>query len=168
MVVDLVTMAVTLRDARRPVDPMRKRTGDDIARLRAQAHRAAQIGAGVPPFDRTIAVLPLGDQRDDRMRRRRIELGAVGMREARHVSRVFDDGKLHAEADAEVGNVVLARIAYGGDLPLDAALAETAGDEHGIHAAQAVDAVALDRFGVDVVDVDLRARVDAGVDQCLR
>ena len=84
-----------------------------------------------------------------------------------HVARAFDHGELHAEADAEVGNAVLARQAHGLQLALDAALAEASRHQDRVHAAQAVDAFAFQHLGVDVVDVDLRARVHAGVGQRL-
>jgi hypothetical protein len=67
------------------------------------------------------------------MRRIGIELGAVGALEAGDMAREFDGGELHAEADAQIGHLVLARVADRGDLALGAALAEAAGDQDGIH-----------------------------------
>ena len=57
-----------------------------------------------------VAILPFADQRDHRVRRMAVELGAVGVRQAGLVARVFDRRDLHAQADAEVGNAVLARV----------------------------------------------------------
>ena len=45
MVVDLVAMAMPLGDRGRAVDPVRERAGHDLARLRAEAHRAAHVRA---------------------------------------------------------------------------------------------------------------------------
>ena len=107
---------------------------------------------------RALLVLPLGDQRDDRMRRGAVELGAVRALEPGDVARELDDRELHAEADAEVRHAVLARVAHRLDLALDAALAEAAGHQDRVHAAQAVGAVLLDVGGLDELDVDARAR----------
>ncbi len=168
MVVHFVAMPVPLRHGRRAVDPVRERTGDDVARLAAEAHRAAQVGIRSAPLDRAVAVLPLGDEGHHRMPRVGIEFGAVGAFEAGDMPRVLDHRELHAEADAEIRDAVLPRVADRGDLALDAALAEAAGHEDAVHAGKTVGAVALDRLGIDVVDVHLAAGMDAGVRQRLR
>ena len=49
--------------------------------------------------------------------------------DAGEVARALDAGHLHAEADAEIRHLALAREADAGDLALRAALAERAGDE---------------------------------------
>ena len=67
---------------------------------------------------------------------RRIELARVGVGPADDVARELDGRDLHAEADAEVGNAALARVARGGDLALDAALAEAAGHEDAVDVAE--------------------------------
>ena len=54
--------------------------------------------------------------------------------EAADVARVLDAGGLHAEADAEVGDVGLAGVADGVEHAFDAALAEAAGDEDAVEA----------------------------------
>src|SRR6266496_5152505 len=129
MIVDLVAMPVALGHRGSAVDLVRERTRPDIAGLRAEPHRAAQVGAFGALLDRAVAVLPLGDQRDDRMRRRRLEFGAVRVGETGLVPRILDHRELHAEADAEVRNIVLAGVADRLDLAFDAALAEAARDE---------------------------------------
>src|SRR5207237_345980 len=96
------------------------------------------------------------------------ELGAVGAGERTYVAREFDRRELHAEADAEIGNAVLARVADRADLALGAALAEAAGDEDGIHLVEAGEAGSfLQLLGVEVVDVDTACGMDAGVLQRL-
>src|SRR2546422_1128735 len=50
------------------------------------------------------------------VRRLGIHLGRVGALEAAHVARVLDDRHLHAEADAEEGDLALARVAHRLDL----------------------------------------------------
>jgi hypothetical protein len=51
--------------------------------------------------------VPFGDQADDRVVGVAVELGAVGAVHAGHVAGELDDRQLHAEADAEVGHLVL-------------------------------------------------------------
>ena len=67
----------------------------------------------------------------------------------------FDDGHLHAEADAEIGHLVLARETHRGDLALGAALAEAAGHQDAVDVLQVVNGVlALEDFGIDPVELD--------------
>ena len=94
--------------------------------LRAQAHGAALLRAVIAHLRAVHLVLPLGDERDHRVRGGAVELGAVGIGQSLHVAAVLDDRHLHAEADAEVRHAVLAREAHRLDLALDAALAEAA------------------------------------------
>ena len=71
---------------------------------------------------------------------------------------------LHAEAQAEARDVVLAGVAGGRDLALDAPLAEAAGDHDAVEVAQAaLGQQALDVLGLDPVDLDLGAVVEAAV-----
>src|SRR5256714_14743836 len=71
------------------------------------------------------------------IRRFWIELCRVSAGEAADRSRVFDDGCLHAEADAEVRRARLARVRDCANHSGDAALAEAAGDEYCGEVAQA-------------------------------
>ena len=96
-----------------------------------------------------------------------VEFSAVGVFESEHVAAEFDARELHPETDAEIGNLVFARPAHRGDLAFDAALAEAAGHEDGVHARERMGAVFLDVGGLDVVHVDARARLHAGVGQRL-
>ena len=50
----------------------------------------------------------------------------IGVGQAGHVARIFDQRHLHAQADAQVRNLVFAGVAGGSDLAFDAALAEAA------------------------------------------
>ena len=68
----------------------------------------------------------------------------------------------------EARDVVLAGEAGGGDLALEAALAETAGDHHAVEIAEATGCQqTLDVLGLDPVDLDLGAVVEPGVLQAL-
>src|SRR5262245_50672645 len=108
------------------VDGARLGVRCDAHFLRAEAHGAALAGAVVALLLAARNVQPLGDQRDHGMRAGAVELGGIGVLEPQHVATELDAGELHAEADAEVWNLVLARVAHRRDLALDAALAEAA------------------------------------------
>jgi hypothetical protein len=89
----------------------------------------------------------------------------MGARHAGHVPGEFHHGQLHAQADAQIGNPVFAGEADRADLAFGAPLAEAAGHQDGVHAGQDAAAVVLEGFGIDVMDVDLAAGMDAGVGQ---
>src|SRR5439155_11601181 len=102
------------------------------------------------------------------MRRVGIELGAVRTAQARDVARKLDGRELHAEANAQVRNAVLARVADRAHLALGAALAEAAWHEDGVHLLEAAEARRLlELLGVEVMDVHAARGVDAGVLQRL-
>ncbi len=107
--------------------------------ISAEPHRAAKIGIFIADFDFARFGLPFRNQRDDRVRRFAIELGAHRTLEPRQVARRLDDRNLHAETDAEVRYAVLARKAHGLDLAFDATIAKTAGHDYAVHVTQAVD-----------------------------
>ncbi len=89
---------------------------------------------------------------------RGVELARVGLGPADHVARELDGRDLHAEAQPEVGNAALARVAHRRDLALDAALAETAGHQHAVDVAQQLGgAVLLDVLALDPAQLDARA-----------
>src|SRR5215207_2420249 len=111
-VVDLVAMAVALVDDRLAVDLARLRVGVQLHRVGPEPHRAAQV--------------------DDRVLGVRVELAGVRAIHADHVAGEVGDRHLHAEADAQVRDALLARDARGGDLALDAALAEAAWDQDAV------------------------------------
>src|SRR5205085_12255541 len=84
--------------------------------------------------------------------------------EPEHLPRVLGDGDVHPEADAEVRDPALAGDAAGEDLPLPAARAEAARDEHAVDLLEH-DGRLLERhaLGVEPADLDHRAVVEAGV-----
>src|SRR4030095_1587063 len=110
---------VTLLDQPLSVD---LRGGGALAqqhRVESEPHGAALV----------LDVALLGQQVDHVVRRRGIELGGIGALEPAHVARVLDHRALHAEADPEIGHALLARVADGLDLPLDAPAPEAAGHQ---------------------------------------
>src|SRR5712692_2914186 len=168
LVVDLVAVAVALVDHIRAVDLSREAPGLERGSLSAQAHRPAEIGLFVAALDPAVSVLPLGHQRDHGVRRVAVEFGAVRAREADDVSREFDHGELHAQANAEIRNLVLARMLDRLHHAFNPPLAEAPGDKYRVHAFQQhADAFLLDRFRIHVADADPAARVDPGVDERL-
>ena len=156
-------MAVPLGNGFFPVDLPRARTGCQQHFLRAETHRGALRRALIAHLVAAKRVLPFRNERNDRMRGGAVELGAVRIRQAKHVAPVFDDGHLHAQTDSEIWHALLARELHRLDLAFDAAFAEAAGHENGIHALQHVRAVLLDIRGLDVVDVHARARLEPRV-----
>ncbi len=87
---------------------------------------------------------------------------------AGEVARRLDDGELHAEADAEVGDLVLAGEAGGVDHALGPAFAEAAGDEDGVVALEPGGGVlALEDLAVDPLGADADAVGHAAVGQRL-
>src|SRR5690606_20670284 len=97
-----------------------------------QVHAAAHVPA-LLALDALIALNPLGHQADDGfVRGAELSRGRLG--EARQVPRRLDHRHLHAEADAEIGNLALASIARRLDLALRAALPEAARHQNGVGA----------------------------------
>ena len=146
MVVDLVAVAVALDDA----SPCRRSGAPGCP---AAARIPVRPGAWCRPgrtWHRGAPRLPSRSCHSvisaiTGMRRVGIEFGAVGAFESGLVARILDHRKLHAEADAEVGDLVLARVADRLDLALHAALAESARNQDGIHVRETAGAVVLDR-----------------------
>ncbi len=94
-VIELIAMAMTLVNEIRLISRMGQTAGDERARPGAQSHGAATI------LDRVLFI----QQRDHRVLRGRIEFGAVGVVQAEGAAGEFDDGGLHAQADAEIRDV---------------------------------------------------------------
>ena len=126
--------------------------------LRPEAHGAAEI----------LDLLLLREQVDDGERRLGIHLRRVGAVHPADVTRELGDRDVHAEADAEVRDLLLARDAAGEDLPLPPARAEPAGDEHAVGVLELVDGLLVRHvLRVDPAHVHAAARVHAGVLQRL-
>src|SRR5690349_7742972 len=136
-------MAVPLADPLLAVDATHYAVGFQHAFLAAQPHRATQVGLGIAPLDLAVTVLPLGDQRNDRVRRVRVEFGAVRTHETGYVARVLNDGELHAETDTEIRHLVFPCIANRPNLSFDPALSESAGNEDRIHRGECAGAILL-------------------------
>jgi hypothetical protein len=67
---------------------------------------------------------------DHRTLGRRVELGAVGIVDAKDIPGVLDNGTLQTEAQTKERDGFLTRMAYSANLPLYPADAKTSGDYH--------------------------------------
>ena len=147
-------MPVPFVDRRLAVQLSRARPLRELDRLRAEAHRAAEI----------LDPLLLGEKVDDRERRLGIHLRRVRTLEPDDVPRELRHRDVHPEADPEIRDLAFARDAAREDLPLPAARTEPSGDEHAVDFLEQVDRL-LERhvLGVDPAEVDLGAVLETRV-----
>src|SRR6185503_6852219 len=103
----LVAVAMSLAHFRLSVDLRGARSPRKFARIGAESHGAAHVGD----------VLLRLHERDDGVVSFRRERRRVTVVETAHVPREFDDGRLHAEADAEKRQARLTRAANRLDHP---------------------------------------------------
>ena len=151
-------MAVALGDVQRAIAGGHFCAGHDVARIRAEAQRAALVDL----------VALVGHEVDDLVRAALVELAGVGVGKAADGARKLDDRDLHAQADAEVGDVVRAGIVRGRNLALNAAVAEAAGHENAVAAAEHfLYIIARNRLAVNPLNVHTRAIDIASVAQRL-
>ena len=93
----------------------------------------------------------------------------VGAREVRAVPGVLDYGNLHAQAYAEVRNMVLPGVLRGQDHAFDAAASESAGDDHPLEGAEgALNILFRQGFGVNPGDFHPGVQGVSGVAERLR
>src|SRR5215467_948119 len=154
--VELIAVTVTLANFSHAVGALRQAALGEHAGPSAQSH-------GAPQF---VDALQLAELENHAVRGGGIELGRIGALEAADVAGVLDHHGLHAKADAEVRNLVLARVADGVDHAFDAALAEPTGHQDAIVRIQGALRVGRrDAFGFNPVDVDLQLVRQAAVQQ---
>src|SRR3972149_1526685 len=122
LVVHLEAVAVALLNDPLPVGPGSGAPLGEQDRVEPQPH-----GAALGPHGAL-----LGEQVDDLVARAGVELRRVGVGQPADGPGELDDRALHPEADAEEGHSALAGVADGADLPLDAAVAETARDQDAV------------------------------------
>ena len=156
-------MAVALDDLVLSVELADHGARNQAADLSAEAHGAAQVRLLAALLDIALLVGPLGDEGDDWILGVLLELSRVGARHAGLVASKLNDGALHAEADAEIGNAVLPRVLGGEDLAFNAARAEAARNQDCVEILELVGSVVLECLGVNVADLDLNLVVDACV-----
>ena len=152
-VVEFVAVAVALLDGGLAVDGVGLAAFAQLAGVGSEAHSAAHAGDGLLLFHEVDdGVLCVG-----------CHLCAVGIGVAERVAGKFDDHHLHAEADAEGGDVVGAGVLDGGDFAFGASLSETGADDGSCHAAEFFfHVIGGDVFAAHEVGFHLHAAVDAG------
>ena len=161
LAVELIAMAMALADFRCAVCLFGLAASFKMAVPGAQAHRSAQLFHAAQ-FAQLV---------DDAVRRRRIELAGVGIFQAAHVARVLDARRLHAQTDAEVRNLVLARKADAVQHAGNAALAKSSGDENAVKAFQlrliaaVVLVLRLQTLGFNPLQIQFQVVVQRGVYQ---
>ncbi len=85
--------------------------------LATQAHGTPHITALVPYLNRTVSILPFRNHRDYGKRCIVIKFGAVRIRHARDVARIFNHCRLHTQANAKIGHFIFTGKFYGSNLP---------------------------------------------------
>src|SRR5260370_5471395 len=126
--VEFVAVAVALADLECAVSLVRERAWLQPAGPGAQSHRAAHL---VDPEQFTQLV-------DHAVRRLRVKFRAVRLLQSRDIARIFDGCALHPQTNSKEGYLVLARVLDGVYHALNAALAESAGNQDSIIAVQAL------------------------------
>src|SRR3989338_7275230 len=126
VVVHFITMTMAFNDHILAVALMHLRAVQQLAVLGTEAHGAAQIGSVCTLFGHAGCVLPFGDQTNHWMSADGVELGGVGIAPAQHIAGELDNCDLHAEADTQVGNLVLTGVLHGLDLAFHATQTEAA------------------------------------------
>ena len=93
------------------------------------------------------------------------ELAGVGVGVAKNMAGKLHDHDLHTEADAEVGNIILAGVLCGLYHAFDAAVAEAAGDDDAVHVRKGFLAGCLvgQVLALDPLDLHLTVVLEAGV-----
>lgn len=158
LVIDLITMAMTLVDGGFLVEFVHLGALGQFGDPVAETHGAAEL----------LHLFLLLHHADDGSGGAFIKLGAVGVFQAADIAGKLDDGDLHAEADAKEGNAGAAGITCGGDFALGATVAEAPGDEDALQAAEVdVGAAFLDGLGVHTHDVHFAVIGCASVGECL-
>src|SRR6516164_7035064 len=129
--VHLVAMAVALENFRRSIDIGDAAAARECRRIGPKPHGTAEIAASGAPLQ-FVALEPFGHQADHRVGGL-AELRRIGLLDPAQIAHGFDDRHLHAEADAEIRHVALARELRRLDLSFRAPLAEAAWDQDAVH-----------------------------------
>ena len=159
--IELVAVTMAFADLGGAVGTMGERSGLQFAGPRTEAHGSAEF----------FHAAQLAQLVDDTMRRLRIEFAGVGVLQSADVARELDAGGLHAQTDAEIRHLFLARIADSIQHAGNAALAEAAGNEDAVETlelrfvAAIVGAGGLKTFRLDPMNFELEVLRDGAVRQ---
>src|SRR5215471_319681 len=124
--VEFVAVAMALADLRGIVNSGSEGVRLQLARPRAQAHRASQF----------INPAQLAQLINDAMRRAGIELARVCLLQSANVAGKLNASRLHAQANAKVWDLVFPRVADGIQHAFNAALAKSAGNQNAVKALE--------------------------------
>src|SRR5664280_667995 len=145
-VVDLEAMAVPLVNELRAIDHGGLRAGGQPGWIQAQAHRAALV------LHRPL----VRHEVDDRVLRKHVEFGRVGVFSLEDVAGELDYGALQAQTQPQERQPALARMPGGEDLALDTAMAETAGNHDATQTGELLAHVLLGQaLGVHPANLDV-------------
>src|SRR6202023_1105347 len=104
---DLVAVAVALGNLGGAVDAPGLAAAQEDRRIGAEPHGAAEVAVAAAPVQ-LVALHPFGHQADHRLGSE-ADLGRIGFPDAAQIARRLHHRHLHAEADAEIRHVPLAR-----------------------------------------------------------
>src|SRR6516165_12369558 len=158
LAVELVAVAVAFVDFALAIGLTRKAVFGQTAGPASQPHGASKL----------IDALQFAQLKNHTMRRAGVEFGRIGVGETADIARVFDHQGLHAEADAEIGDLPLTRVTDGVQHAVDAAPAETPRNQDAVVGIQlALPAFAGHALGLDPMYVDFEFMGEAAVQQRL-
>src|SRR5690606_25187847 len=138
-----------------------------IARVRLGSRLALTVVDPTPHSSAHVREFALvGHEVDDGILRTDVESRAVRLVIADDISGKFDTHDLHAQAEAEIGDLVLAGEAGSNDFAFDAAIAEAARHDNSVDLLQLPDAASLfEIFGADPGNIHIPATGKRGMDQ---
>ncbi len=97
------------------------------------------------------------------------KFAGIGVRPAKDVPRIFDDGGLHSQAQTQIWPIILAGILHCLELAFNAPVSEASGDENSVRLRQnAVDAGSVHAFGINPFDIHAGSQGIPGVAKGLR
>src|SRR5215472_979406 len=162
LTIEFVTVAMPLADLHGAVRFGCLAIGFQLAGPRTQAHGAAQF----------VDASQLAQFIDDAMRRSLVKFAGIGFVQTADVAGKLNARGLHAQANAEVGNLLLTRVADAVEHAFNPALAETTGYQDAVktfelHLVVAIAVFALQPLGFHPGQVQLQVVRHCAVDQRL-
>ncbi len=139
--------------------------GFQAAFLQAKTHGAAQVGICAAAFDFAAGGAPFGDQRDGRIFAVTVDFGGIGTRQPAAMAQHIDHRRLHAVANAEIRDIVLAGELRGLHFAFEAAVAESARHQDAIDIGEQSGAFGFNLLGFQPFQTHAGALAQAAVAQ---
>src|SRR6185437_4242851 len=136
LAVEFITMPVAFRNLSLPINPRRQSVRFNLARPRAEPHRASKF----------LYSTQLAQLINHTMVRRRIEFARIRLRQPAYISRELNARGLHPQAYAEIWNFIFPCIADRLQHALYPAFAKAARHKDPIEFAELFPARLLSRF----------------------